>query len=94
MTYVVQSEVVELLSGWQKEFIREHKDDAADAMASLLKEVERMNTYKPNVQARWKTDFKNKQVIFCSSCGLVRKAYQNTRFCPNCGKSMINGAME
>ena len=88
MEYLTKAEVMEYLIGYRTELTLQGKD--GDTVTTIINRLNRMYTYRPTLQAQWVRKGKN-DIIICSRCGYKTLIYKNSLYCPNCGKSMVNG---
>lgn len=85
--YLVKEDVLGLLKDAQLKELRSGHEDVVDILEGVMKRVRQMYGVRPVMTGRWKTLGGN--VVFCGGCGV--KSQRMTRYCPNCGKQMING---
>lgn len=87
MEYLNKSEVMEYLQGFRKEQIIQGKDGTS--ITTIINYLNGLYTYRPTLQAQWVK--KRNDMIICSRCGFKTLVYKNTKYCPNCGRLMLNG---
>lgn len=89
--YVTKQEVFDILNDIQMEATREEKDDAVHAATEAMKRVKALYAVRSNVFSSWKIIGTNRDVIYCGNCAFKTLAYKNSAYCPNCGRTMMNG---
>ena len=91
MEYLSKPEVMDYLTGYRKQLILLGKD--GNTITEIINHLNGMYSFRPTLQSQWirkgKADF-----ITCSRCGFKTLAYKNSKYCPNCGRSMVNGKSE
>lgn len=86
MEYLSKSEVIEYLRGKQKEKLLQ--GEKGTTIDEIIRYLNTMYSYRPSLQAQW---LKKRETIECSRCGFRTLPYKNTKYCPECGRSMANG---
>ena len=86
MEYLSKPEVMEYLEGYRKNIVL--RGDSCDDITEIIHYINGLYTHRPTLQAQW---IRKKDSIVCSRCGFLTLIYKNTKYCPNCGKMMVNG---
>ena len=89
--YVTKGEVIDLLTDEFKEVAREGNKEESAVLKRVIRRVNMMDSMRPPLPARWKTMGSRKETIFCGGCGFQTLAYKRSKYCPNCGRPMLNG---
>lgn len=89
--YVTKEEVYDILNEVSMTAMIDGKQDAVDAAQDAIKKVKKLYAVRSNVTSCWKTLGMNREAIFCGNCGFKTMAYKNSLYCPNCGRTMLNG---
>ena len=88
MEYLNKAEVIDYLQGVRKDLVLNGKD--GEVITDILNYLNSLYTYRPTLQAQWIRK-NGKDFISCSRCGFKTLAYKNTKYCPECGRNMVNG---
>ena len=88
MEYISKQEVMEYLQGVRKNLTIQGKDGSI--ITEIIKALNGFYTYRPTLQSQWVRK-NGKDFIFCSRCGFQTLVYKNTKYCPECGRNMVNG---
>ena len=86
MEYLAKPEVMDYLKGYRSELILQGKE--GDTVTQIIKHLDGLYTYRPTIQAQW---IRKRDTITCSRCGFKTLVYKNSKYCPNCGRMMVNG---
>ena len=89
--YITKQEVLDILRDEQGQALLNKKEDTVAVLTKAMKRVCRLYAVRPERTALWKVIGQNKEYIYCGGCGFKTLAYKRTKYCPNCGKSMMNG---
>ena len=88
--YVTKEEVYDLLKEIQMQALLKGNQAASEVVGDAIRRVRRMYAVRTNVISNWKRE-PNRETISCANCGYTTVVYRNSPFCPNCGRSMVNG---
>ena len=88
MEYLNKSEVMTYLNGLRTELTIQGKDGTT--VTTIMHALNSMYSFRPLLQSHWVRK-SNKEIITCSTCGFQTLAYKNSKYCPDCGRQMING---
>ena len=89
--YITKTEVIEALQDECKRCVRQKDDGFAEVLRKVIRRVNGMESLRPPLPTTWKTLGTRKDAIYCGGCGFQTLAYKRTKFCPNCGRPMLNG---
>ena len=86
MEYLEKSEIVQYLKGKEKQNLMEGKD--VKEIREIQAYISTLYSYRPTLQSQW---IRRGETITCSRCGFKTLVYKNTKYCPECGRLMVNG---
>lgn len=89
--YITKAEAIDALQDECKRCVREGEKDFADILRRTVKRINLMESMRPPLPTHWKTLGSRKDTIFCGGCGFQTLAYKRSKYCPNCGRPMLNG---
>ena len=89
--YTTKEEVIQVLTGFQHEALIEKKTDTAFVIGEAIKQIRSLYSIRPPQPARWRTIGDRREAIYCGGCGFKTLGYKRTKYCPNCGRPMLNG---
>ena len=89
--YLTKEEVMDLLEGVKHEQVISGNDNGVGVINVVQDRINKLYTVRPVMTASWKTIGYKRDVIYCGRCGFKTLAYKKTKYCPECGRSMLNG---